>query len=86
MGETNRLDAVAMEAIAEHLQTAASDIRFVGLDWPEPQKDSVPAAADLHAESARLWAGAVVERLEVWAQRAARIADALDRPRAHRLT
>jgi hypothetical protein len=86
MGETNRLDSVAMEAIAEHLLSAASDIRFVGLDWPELQEDSATAAIDLHVESARLWAGSVVDRLEVWAQRARRIADALDRPRARRLT
>jgi hypothetical protein len=86
MGETNRLDSVAMEAIAEHLLSAASDIRFVGLDWPELQEDSAIAAIDLHVESARLWAGSVVDRLEVWAQRARRIADALDRPRARRLT
>jgi hypothetical protein len=86
MGETNRLDSVAMEAIAEHLLSAASDLRFVGLDWPELQEDSAIAAIDLHVESARLWAGSVVDRLEVWAQRARRIADALDRPRARRLT
>jgi hypothetical protein len=86
MGETDRLDSVAMEAIAEHLLSAASDLRFVGLDWPELQEDSAIAAIDLHVESARLWAGSVVDRLEVWAQRARRIADALDRPRARRLT
>jgi hypothetical protein len=86
MGETDRLDAVAMAAIAESLATAASDIRFIGLDWPELQEDSAPDAIDLHVESARLWAESVVERLEVWALRAWRIADALERPRAHRLT
>jgi hypothetical protein len=86
MGETNRLDSTAMQAVAEHLETAASDILLIGLNWPETDEFSVDAAIDLHVESARLWVGSVIDRLEAWSKRARQIADALERPRARRLT
>jgi hypothetical protein len=85
MGGTERVDSFAMEAIAECLQTAASDIRLVDLNWPEPESDST-TSIDLHAESARLWADSVIERLEVWSKRARQIADALERHQVRRLT
>ncbi len=86
MGETNTLDSTAMAAVAEYLETAASDILLVGLNWPEPEKFSADAAIDLHVESARLWVGSVIDRLEAWSKRARQIADALERPRARRPT
>ena len=86
MGEINRVDSFAMEAVAESLQTAASEIALTGINWPEEQQDSPPASIDVHAESARLWVEAVVERLEVWAERARRIADALERHQTRRVT
>ena len=86
MRETNRLDAVAMEAIADYLATAASDIRFVGSDWPELQGGSAEPAIDLHVESARLWTESVVDRMEVWARRARQIAESFEQSRAQRLT
>ena len=87
MGEINRLDSFAMEAVAEFLQNAADDIVLTGIYCPEQQKDSTTdLVLDVHAESARLWAGSVVERLEVWAERARRIAAALERHHRLRLT
>jgi len=86
MGETKRLDSTAMQAVAEHLETAASDILLVGLNWPEPEEFSVDATINLHVESARLWIGSVIDRLEAWSKRARQVADALERPRAGRLT
>jgi hypothetical protein len=50
---------------------------------PEQEEDSV-TAIDLHYESAQLWAGSIVDRLEVWAQRAHRIAVALERHQTRR--
>jgi hypothetical protein len=78
MGDIHRVDSFAMEAVAEYLEAAASDIRVVGLNWPDPEQDSA-TTVDLHAESARLWVDGVLERLDVWAKRARRAADALDR-------
>jgi hypothetical protein len=87
MGEINRVDSFAMEAVAESLAIAASDILLTCINWPEQQEDSATTAAlDLHVESARLWAGSVVDRLEVWAKRARRIAEALERHQSRRLT
>jgi hypothetical protein len=83
MGEIDRVDSFAMEAVAEFLENAASDILLTDINWPEQQEDST-TALDLHVESARLWAAAVVDRLEVWAQRARRIAAALERRQARR--
>jgi hypothetical protein len=85
MGDTNRVDSFAMEAVADSLEFAASDILLTGINWPEQQEDSPAAALDLHAESARLWAESVVERLEVCAKRARRIAEALERHQSRRL-
>lgn len=86
MGEINRVDSFAMEAVAESLEIAASDILLTGINWPEQQEDSATAAIDVHVESARLWAGSVVDRLEVWSKRARRIAEALERHQGRRLT
>jgi hypothetical protein len=83
MGEA-RVDSFAMEAVADSLAFAASDIELTGLNWPEQQEDSECAALDLHAECARLWAAAVADRLEVWAKRARQIANALERQEGHR--
>jgi|KBSSwiStaDraftv2_1062776.scaffolds.fasta_scaffold00485_4 hypothetical protein len=85
MGEINRVDSFAMEAVAEYLLTAASDIGFACIDWAEQQDDSPTSAIDLHAESARLWTASVVERLEAWAKRARETADALERHQLRRL-
>jgi hypothetical protein len=79
MGEIDRVDSFAMEAVAECLENAASDILLTGINWPEQQEVSATTAIDLHVESARLWAGSVADRLEVWAKRARRIAVALER-------
>jgi hypothetical protein len=86
MGEINRVDSFAMEAVAESLEIAASDILLTGINWPEQQEDSATAAIDVHVESARLWAGSVVDRLQVWSKRARRIAEALERHQGRRLT
>lgn len=86
MGEIDRVDALAMEAVAECLENAASDILLTGINWPEQQEGSAQTAVDLHGESARLWTGVVVERLEVWAKRARRVAVALERHQARRST
>jgi hypothetical protein len=86
MGGIERVDSFAMEAVAECLENAVSDIRLTRINWAEQQTDSDGAALDLHAESARLWAGGVVDRLEVCARRARRIAVALHRHQARRLT
>jgi hypothetical protein len=86
MGDTNRVDSFAMEAVADSLAFAASDIMLTGINWPEQQEDSATAAIDLHVECARLWAESVVDRLEVWAKRARQIADALERHQTRRLT
>jgi hypothetical protein len=84
MGEINRVDSFAMEAVADSLEDAAADILLTGANWPEQQEDSALGALDLHAESARLWTESVVDRLEVWAKRARRTAAALDRHHARR--
>ncbi len=84
MGEIDRVDSFAMEAVADCLENAASDILLTGINWPEQQEDSVITDIDLHVQSAQLWAGAVVDRLEVWAQRARGIAVALERHQARR--
>jgi hypothetical protein len=81
MGEIDRLDWAAMEAVAEYLEAAASDVLLVGLNWPEHDDSSTNVAIDLHVESARLWVASVIDRLEVWSERARQIADALARPR-----
>jgi hypothetical protein len=86
MGEINQVDSFAMEAVAESLEIAASDILLTGINWPEQQDDSGTAAIDLHVESARLWAESVVDRLEMWARRARRIAVALERHQIRRPT
>lgn len=86
MGEINRIDSFAMEAVAEALQSAASEIAFASFNWHELQEDSPPTTAiDLHAESARLWTESVAERLEAWAKRAREVADALERQQLRRL-
>jgi len=69
-----------MDAVADYLGAAASDILFLGLNWPESEQLSVDTAVDVHVESARLWVDSVTERLEVWTKRARQIANALDRP------
>jgi hypothetical protein len=80
MGEINQFDSLAMEAVAELLEDAADGILLTGLNYPEQQDDSTAdVTLDVHAESARLWAGSVVDRLEGWAERARRIAAALER-------
>ena len=66
-----------MDAIADYLEAATSDILMVGLNWPEAQQFS--PGFDIHVESARMWVDSVVERMEVWTERARQIADALDR-------
>jgi hypothetical protein len=86
MGEIIRVDAVAMEAVAECLENAAFDILLPDMNWPEQHEDSAAAAIDPHVESARLWAESVVDRLEVWAKRARRITRALERHQTRRLT
>ena len=83
MGECTRLDGAAMDAIADYLEAATSDILMVGLNWPEAEHLS--PGFDLHVESARLWLDSVIERMEVWTMRARQIADALDRAGARRL-
>jgi hypothetical protein len=83
MGECTKLDGAAMDAIADYLETAASDILMVGLNWPEAEHLS--PGFDLHVESARLWLDSVIERMEVWTTRARQIAAALDRAGARRL-
>jgi hypothetical protein len=85
MGET-RIDSLAMDAVAEYLETAASDILLVSLNWPEPDEFSNHAAIDLHVESARLWVGSVIDRLALWSKRARQIATALEHHEAHRPT
>jgi len=84
MGDIDRVDSFAMEAVAEYLENVVSDIRLMGINWSEQQEDSDDIAVDLHAESAWLWTGTVVDRLEVCARRARRIAVALHRHQAHR--
>ena len=83
MGEFTRLDGAAMDAVADYLESAASDILLVGLNWPEAEHLSL--GFDLHVESARLWVDSVIERMDVWTKRARQIADALDRAGARRL-
>ncbi len=83
MGECTRLDGAAMDAIADYLEAATSDVLLVGLNWPEAEHLS--PGFDLHVESARLWVESVTERMEVWTKRARHIADALDRAGARRL-
>ena len=85
MGDVNRFDWAAMEAVAEHLESACSDLRLVCLNWPEPEEFSVDAATDLHVESARMWVGSVIDRLDVWAKRAAQAAAALERRETRRV-
>lgn len=85
MAGINRIDSFAMEAIAEALQAAATDIAFTSINWHEQQEDSLATAIDLHAESARLWTESVLERLEVWAGRARETASALERQQVRRL-
>jgi hypothetical protein len=85
MGHINRIDSFAMEAVAEALQAAATDIGFTAINWSELQEDSRTQAIDLHAESARVWTESVAERLEAWAKRAREIADALERQQVRRL-
>ena len=85
MGDIYRIDSFAMEAVAESLQTAASDITCTFYNWPEQQEDSPVTAIDLHAESARLWTESVVERLEAWVERAREIANALERQQVRQL-
>jgi hypothetical protein len=85
MGHINRFDSFAMEAIAEALQAAASDITCTFINWPEQQQNSPITAIDLHAESARLWTESVVDRLEEWAKRAREIANSLERQQVRRL-
>ncbi|MGV0790965.1 hypothetical protein [Mycolicibacterium sp. XJ1819] len=84
MGEIIRVDAFAMEAVAECLENAASDILLTDLNWPRKPPESVLTALDVHVESARLWTESVVERLQVWASRAGVIALALERHQARR--
>ena len=80
MGEINQFDSFAMEAVAEILEDAADHIILTGINRLEQQDDSTTdVALDLHVESARLWAGSVIDRLEGWAERARRIAAALER-------
>jgi hypothetical protein len=86
MGEINRIDSLAMEAIAECLEDAISGIMLADMNWPAPHDDSLLGAAELHIESARLWVGSVIDRLEVWASRARRIAGALEVHQARRST
>ena len=83
MGEFTRLDGAAMDAIADYLEAATSDILMVGLNWPEAAHLS--SGFELHVESARLWVDSVIERMEVWTKRARQIAEALDRAGARRL-
>jgi hypothetical protein len=78
MREINQFDSFAMEAVAEILEDAAGNIRLTGFNHPQQHEDST-TALDLHVESARVWAGAVLDRLESWAERARRIAAALER-------
>jgi hypothetical protein len=84
MGEHAEFDALAMEAVAESLQNAVSDIALIGVNWPEEQRDSVVDAIDIQLESARLWTANVLERLEEWTQRARRISQALERHQIRR--
>jgi hypothetical protein len=85
MGDIYRIDSFAMEAVAESLQAAASDIACTFVNWPEQQGVSLTTSIDLHAESARLWTESVVERLEAWTKRAREIANALERQQVRRL-
>ena len=85
MGDIYRIDSFAMEAVAESLQTAASDITCTFVNWPAQEDDSVTTAVDLHAESARLWTESVVERLEASVERAREIANALERQQVRQL-
>jgi hypothetical protein len=55
MGEIIRFDKFAMDAIAECLENAASDILLTEINWPEQQDDTATTAIDLQVESARLW-------------------------------
>jgi hypothetical protein len=48
MGDINRIDSLAMDAVADCLEDAASGIRLIGSNWPELQDNSIIAAADLH--------------------------------------
>ena len=82
MGEFDRIDSFAMDAVAESLEEALSCIQIVDINWLEPQHDSALEAFDLHSESARLWTESVAERLQVWTKRARRIATALERHQA----
>jgi hypothetical protein len=85
MGDIYRIDSFAMEAVAESLRTAASDIACTFINWPAQDDDSMTTAVDLHAESARLWTESVVERLEAWVKRAREIANALERQQVRQL-
>ena len=62
MGNARDLDGAAMDAIADYLEAATSDILMVGLNWPEAEHLS--PGFDLHVESARLWLDCVIERME----------------------
>jgi hypothetical protein len=84
MGEINRIDSLAMEAVAECLEDATAGIMLTDMNWSVPQDDSVIEAVELHVESARLWVESVIERLDVWARRARRIATALEVHQARR--
>ena len=68
-----------MREVAEHLQRAATDIELISLSWPVPDESPADIGIDLHVESSRQWVGIVVERLQVWSERANKIAAALDR-------
>jgi len=85
MGGIERVDALAMEAVAESLENAVSEILLTGINWVEPQPDPPDDdAVDLHGESARLWVESVLERMEVWTIRARRISAALYRHQLRR--
>jgi hypothetical protein len=86
MGEINRVDSLAMDAVADYLEDAASGILLISSNWPELHGNSITAAPDLHGESARLWTESAVAGLEVWANRARRISAALERGQRRRLT
>jgi hypothetical protein len=78
MGELRRVDALAMETVAEVLEDAVSSILLTDMNWPAPQGDCAADGVELHVESARLWVESVVERLQVWAKRARRIGRSLE--------
>jgi hypothetical protein len=78
MGEMRRVDALALETVAECLEDAVSNILLTEMNWSAPQDDCAAEGVELHAESARLWVESVVERLQVWAKRARRIGRSLE--------